>query len=530
MSAISTFLATADQMRRMDELAIKREKIPGRTLMENAGAGAARGMLDAGLPDGPVVILCGPGNNGGDGFVVARHLVKAGRRVTILLAANPDKLTGDALLNFDRLPVTVAVIGVRDDNTQEVQTAIASAAVIVDALLGTGLQREVTGRLAELIRLSNEHDALRIAVDIPSGLSSDTGQIMGIAFRAHMTFTFGLFKLGQLMFPAAEYCGMLSLVDIGIPEHVMQEVGAAAQLLTESRAREAMSPRSENSHKGHYGHLLVLAGSPGMSGAAMLTTQAALRSGVGLVTAVVDPVARAAMAATMPEAMNFCFEDKLKLKGKLEALLQFSRNKSAIVCGPGWGHDEEQAALMTALLEERTDIPVVLDADALNLLGESGLKILHARSEKGGVTVLTPHPGEAARLLGTESRAIQADRAGAGWRLAKETGAIVVLKGAHTVVTTPEGGQYVCPYGNAGLATGGTGDVLAGLLGGILASGVSVSEGVLQGVCAHSVAGDLAARESGQRGLIAGDLVWTIGSVWSAWEAGQDALTLNEAN
>lgn len=529
MSAERVVLVNAAQMRRMDQLTIEREKVPGLSLMEAAGAGTARGMLDIGLPDGPVVVLCGGGNNGGDGLVIARHLVKAGKPVTVLLLADPDALPADAARNFDRLPVTVSLIGVREETLTKAAEEIRRATVIVDALLGVGLDRDVTGLFAELIRLANESRALRIAVDIPSGLSADTGQVLGLALRADHTFTYGAFKIGQLIYPGASLCGRLSLIDIGIPRKVQDEVGAAAELLTEARARQLVCPREEDSHKGNYGHLLVLAGSPGMSGAAVLCTQAALRSGVGLVTAMTDDLTRSALISGTPEAMTVSCPPE---KGSARGLAAIRQGKTALMAGPGWGKGADRLKQLEWLLgtPDNLSLPIVLDADALNLLAEAGLGLLDSRRKAGAVTILTPHPGEAARLLGTDSATVQANRPDSAQRLALASGAIVVLKGSRSIVAASEGALYLCPYGNPGMAVGGTGDVLAGLVAGILATGLEPLEAVLQAVCAHAVAGDLASQESGQRGLIAGDLTWTLGTVWAAWEAGRDALVLRDVH
>lgn len=518
MRIMDHWLADAAEMREMDRISIEKEGIPGLDLMEAAGRKTAEGMLELELPEGEIIILCGPGNNGGDGFVIARHLSKARKTVAVFLLCDPEKLKGDAALNYERMPVHIPVRQVSEKNLGEVIERIGQAMVIVDALLGTGLEREVGGLYAEVIRAANEVDVLRIAVDIPSGLSSDSGQVLGSCFMAHKTYAYGLAKIGQLIQPGAQYCGVLSVIDIGIPPRVVEQVGARARLLGEELAMAALPHRSADSHKGSFGHLLIAAGSPGKSGAALLTSHAALRSGVGLVTLASDPATLSALASTHAEAMSEsivgddpAISEKLKIAAK---------GKTAMICGPGWGLEAWNRSLLADIISTVVDLPLLLDADALNILADLNMSVLRKRAEAGGL-VLTPHPGEAGRLLNRSATKIQADRLSAARELMELTGAHVILKGSRTLIASPGEPIWVCPYGNHGMATGGTGDVLSGLLGGLLAQSIDIADALHIAVCMHALAGDIAAAEHGMRGMVASDLVWAFSEIWSAWEAGR---------
>ncbi len=523
MAGNSRLLVEAVQMREMDRITIEEDGVPGLHLMEAAGTGTACAMQKLPQPLNRVAILCGPGNNGGDGFVVARHLRRAGLSVGVVLTISPDKLRGDAKTNFDRLPNGIDITRADQQETSPALAVIAGADTLVDGLLGTGLQRDVTGLYAELIRACNTAQALRIALDIPSGLSSDTGQILGTAFRAHHTYTYGLRKIGQVIHPGTELCGELHRIDIGIRAETVERVGAAGEWLTQSRARQSLSPRVNDTHKGTYGHLLLVAGAPGKGGAAVLAAHGALRSGVGLITCVTDPATRLAMLSQHPEAMSAVL-DAETMNGKTEQLLEITKGKTALAIGPGWGLGDEQTEILQHLLDARPDLPMLLDADALTLVAQLGLKALKTRAKAGGVTILTPHPGEAARLLNCETADVQANRPAAARKLAKETDAHVVLKGARSLIKSPAGFLYVCPFGNPGMATGGMGDVLTGLLGGLLAMRLNTTEALLCGVSSHGLAGDLAATQYGQHGLTAGDAAVAIGNVWQAWEQNLDVV------
>jgi NAD(P)H-hydrate epimerase len=497
---------TASEMRALDRWTIE-HGTPGATLMERAGAGAARVLRERlRRPRGPIVVVCGRGNNGGDGFVIARHLRRAGTPVEVWLAARPEEVQGDAatmLARWRRGRGTVHEL-----TTQAAVAALTRrlerAATVVDALFGTGLNAPVRGTAAEAIAAIGRCGAPVLAVDIASGLSADTGLPLGAAVRATVTATFGFPKIGQLVYPGVDHTGLLAVVDIGIPPAAVAAVAPRGSLLEAHEVGRILPPRARDAHKGDFGHVLAIAGSRGKTGAALLAAQACGRAGAGLVTLAVPASLQAVLEAQVREAMTAALPDTgdgaaaLADGNDLEALL---RGRAAVVCGPGLGLAAETRALV-AHVARRCSVPLVLDADALNAL--AGTHVLH---ERAGPTVLTPHPGEMARLLGTDVAAVQADRLAAARGFARAQRVVVVLKGARTIVASPDGGAAISPAGNPGMASGGTGDVLAGVIGALLAQGIDPFEAAALGVFAHGAAGDAVARRQGEVGLLAGDLL-----------------------
>jgi NAD(P)H-hydrate epimerase len=504
-------------MRAIDEAAIRGLGIPGMELMGRAGAAVAA-QAEALCPAGRIVAVCGAGNNGGDGYVAARILKEKGREASAVALVPRERLRGDALAAreaAERAGVPIA------DATSGGAEAIRAGEGdgILDALLGTGLERAPEGLFARAIeRIS----ALRcagarvLAVDVPSGLSADTGRPPGACVRADRTVTFAFPKRGLVLFPGAELAGEVVVADIGIPPEAAARVPAACELLTEQEARALVPPRSPEAHKGDAGRVLVIAGSPGKTGAAWLSLSGALRGGAGLVTLAAREEVLPLALAGRPEAMSLPLPGHGPLgRGDLEPLLAAARGADALVIGPGIPRGPETARLLRSLLEQAR-VPAVLDADALNALALA--------PETGGVAglpapaVVTPHPGEMARLCGLDVAAVQADRIGLAASRARTWGCAVVLKGARTVVAGRDGLPAVIPVGNAGMATGGTGDVLAGLAGALLAGGIEAGAAARAAAFVHGKAGDLAARRAGQRGLLASDLADALGEVWAAWE------------
>ena len=390
----------------------------------------------------------------------------------------------------------------------------------LDALLGTGLNSPVKGRYQKAIELLNAQDAPVMAIDIPSGLSADTGCALGVSVKADFTATFGMMKIGLALEPG-ELAGELSLVDISIPPFVIDELGVDASLISDDLVLELLPHRPAGGHKGTFGHLMVVGGSPGKSGAACLAAWGGIRSGAGLVTVgvpaglnqAVEAALTSAMSQPLPEDADGC----LSLAG-LDAMTEFMRDKSALVLGPGLGRSAEAWEFARALMSD-LQRPLLLDADGLNALADSPNEI----SFEGGQVVLTPHPGEAARLLGVSVAEIQADRAAAARRLAAETGAVAVLKGARTVVAEPFGGLWVNPTGNPILASGGSGDVLSGLVGGFMAQGLAPLDAALAGVFLHGLAADLARQSFGPVGMSAEELKDFIPAAIKALEQDEQA-------
>jgi ADP-dependent NAD(P)H-hydrate dehydratase / NAD(P)H-hydrate epimerase len=470
-------LVTAEEMRAADRAAIDDLGLPAALLMEHAG----RAVADAvGTPRGPVAIVCGSGNNGGDGFVVGRWLRERGVDATVYLAGGRPNSPEAAL----HLSIYERLGGVVVDHVDP--AALAKAAVIVDALLGTGLHAEVRGPLREVIAAVNASPARKIAVDVPSGLDSDSGQPLGLAVRADATVTLGFAKLGLVGDPGFEHTGTLSVADIGIPRHLAAQ--ATARLAEADEIRALLPPREVTGHKGTHGHLLVVAGSPGKGGAALLSSEAALRAGAGLVTLATDPAVAAALEGQVAEVMVL----------PLGSLAEAAAGKKAIAVGPGMTTDPVAGdALLTALAA--LELPAILDADALNHLARG-------KSRLGGPRVITPHPGEAARLLDRSTADVQRDRVAAARALAAERNAVAVLKGSRTVVAHPDGRVSINPTGNPGMGTAGSGDVLSGVIGALLAGGMSPWDAARAAVFVHGRAGDLAAAELGPRGLLARDI------------------------
>lgn len=498
-------LVTAETMRSLDHYAIEDLGIPGIVLMEVAGRScaemAAEWMEERGLTKG--LVLCGPGNNGGDGFVVARHLADWGYSVTAALLAPAARLKGDARTAFGvmtRFPVRIVeVAGAPDPSLFE---EVAADGVVVDAMFGTGLERPVEGPYAGAIRLAERHPGLRVAVDIPTGVCSDTGRVLGRAFRADLTVTFGAAKVGHFSYPGRAYCGHVEVVDIGIPKVAIDEAPGAV-LLDPRVVAPAFGPRDPEAFKNRFGHLLVVGGLSGKGGAALLAALAGVRSGAGLVTIVTDREAQAHLEGRVPEVM---VEGPLVVAASGEVrfaeadLAALLSGKTALAVGPGLSTRPGCDRLLARLLE--TDLPVVLDADALNLLAP-----LAAPLSRKGRVVLTPHPGEAARLLGTTAADVQADRVRAAGALVEGSGGVAVLKGAGTVVAGPGSRLALSPVGGPALATAGTGDVLTGMIGALLARGEDAWDAACGAVFVHGLAGDLAAGDLGEHSVGASDVV-----------------------
>jgi NAD(P)H-hydrate epimerase len=515
-------VVTAEIMRRLDERAIREIGVPGVVLMENAGRGTARAIAEK-FPEalrGRVVVLAGRGNNGGDGFVVARVLRDQGAAVEVFLLAQLDDVTGDArvFLNAARAcGVPVREFPDRDRLPDEFR--LDDADLIVDALLGTGLSKEATGAVAEAIARVNASDAWVVAVDLPSGLSADTGRPLGDAVRADLTVTFGLMKLAHVTYPGLDCCGEVVLVDIGIPARVVDEAGIPFTLVEDADVTlPLVRARDARAHKGTFGHLLVLAGSRGFTGAGVLATRAAARMGAGLVTlgcprgiaTSVESRLLDAMTLPLPETDAGVFAESAAASalGALES-------RTALAIGPGMTIDHAAARFVRAVLA-KSAVPAVVDADALNALAGH----LGTLRDRKAPTILTPHPGEAARLLGCSSADVQDDRIGGATRLAIDTGAIVVLKGARTVTATPDDRVFINPTGNPGLASGGTGDVLTGMIGGLLAQREDPLWCALAGVYLHGLAADRAAIRTGERALVAGDVLDELPRLLAAIESG----------
>ncbi|MFH2010892.1 MAG: NAD(P)H-hydrate dehydratase [bacterium] len=520
-------VVTADEMRELDRITIEELGIPGVVLMEVAGRGVAEVVQELAptLVGWRVAIVCGAGNNGGDGYVVARHLALRGAEVQLLLLAPRDRIRGDALRNLEvaeklQLPME----WLEDDGAVEgLATRLAEFDCVVDALLGTGLSSDVRGRYRLVVEAINAARVLTVAVDIPSGLSADTAQPLGVAVEADVTVTFAQPKVGLVSHPGVEYAGDVHVVDIGIPGDLVSRLGVRCHLLEERDVSAVVPTRRLGGHKGTYGHVLAVAGSPGKTGAAVLCARAAARVGAGLVTVAVPEDAQQAVAAQSLETMTEVYtadSGSIDPDACLERLAALCRGKQALVVGPGIPNQPEMLEVLRELLSDAV-IPVVLDADGLNLVARAPALL----DQVTAPLVLTPHPGEMARLLGREIAEVQADRVKTAREAAARFGAYVVLKGARTVIAAPDGTAFINPTGNPGLGSGGVGDVLTGMLGGFLAQAIDPLEAVQLAVYLHGVAGDRAAQRLGQHAVLAGDLLDEVPVVLKRWEDRLDALS-----
>jgi len=503
---------TAAEMRALDARAIGTLGIPGPRLMENAGRGAAAVIAREWTPirGKRVLVLCGKGNNGGDGFVVARCLKAKGAKVRVLLVGSRAEVKGDAARALAQWRGRVEEIRT-DADAAKVVTAVDESELAVDALLGTGLAAPARGLVAHVIGRLNGSAArtgcVVIALDLPSGLDSDGGAVPGPAVRATLTATFAGYKRSLVLYPAAEHAGRVEVVPIGIPEAEVGR-GITTFLLVDTSVSGYFPERKPDSHKGTYGHLLVAAGSLGKSGAAALAGRAALRSGVGLCTVATaasqQPIVAGLSMEVMTEALPETAAHSISFGAK-DRLLELASQRDAVAIGPGLSLDPESQALARALVAE-LDRPMVVDADALSSLAGH----LDLLDDAPAPRVLTPHPGEMARMLGTSVALVQADRIEVVREFCVRHRVHLVLKGARSVLGSPDGRVFINHTGNPGMATGGSGDVLTGMIGAFLARGFAPLAALQAGCVLHGLAGDLAAADRGMEGLIASDIIEAI--------------------
>ena len=502
-------LVKTSEIQEMDRIAIQELGIPGAVLMENAARGATRVFLDHFTPpeNSHVVILCGRGNNGGDGYVMARYLKEAGFRVTVIVLSELEEISGDALINLDiirRMPVEILQA---PDLKKWVKgrRVIRNCDFIIDGILGTGLSSPVRGFYGKVIEDVNALGKPVMAIDVPSGLNADTGQIMGVAIKADLTVTFGFPKLGQLVFPGAEIVGRLARIDIGIPDSVADQVPTSAIMTEPDNFSHLFNIEKQDIHKGSRGHLLVLSGSTGKTGAATLTALGALRAGAGLVTLGVpkslNPIFETKLTEAMTVPLPETSDGSLSLEAE-EEINTLMEGKTALALGPGLSTNAETTGLVRNIVKG-CRLPIVIDADGLNALSED---LSSLGSCKEG-TILTPHPGEMGRLTGLESSDIQHDRVGTCVQFVAKYGCYLILKGARTLIAEPDGKICVNPTGNPALSSGGAGDVLTGLIGGFLARGWPMAEAAIAAVYLHGLAADYLAEEMGQVGVLASELL-----------------------
>lgn len=504
------FLVTAEEMREIDRQSIEGIGIPGVVLMENAGLKVTEKIKELAPNKAKVVILAGHGNNGGDGFVIARHLGNCGYEVETWFVGDIQKSSADSVTNFHAIVHSGYRIKFwNESNDYLLKESLNNADIIVDALLGTGAKGELREPYKNIVDYANKANSIRLAVDMPTGVNSDTGEVIDTAFEAAYTITFAFPKIGQFIYPGADYIGELIIADISIPPIVLQQFRPKAQLINQKMVCERLPDRKKNSHKGTYGHSLIIGGSADMPGAPTLATKAALRIGTGLVTIAVPNSIRSMVFGHLPEAickgLPETTDGYFSLEGK--DLLDLEANKyTAIGIGPGMGVWEHGEEWLSSILKT-TKMPIVIDADALNLLAKD-LNVLKVRSYP---TILTPHPGEMARLIKKDLQYVVSNRIAAAQQIATQYGVYVVLKGSNTVIVTPNEEVYLNPTGGPELAKGGTGDVLTGMFTGLLAQKIPVLDALLIGVYLHGIAGELASRQSNYSTL-ASEVIDNIGS------------------
>ncbi len=506
------WLVTPEQMQELDRQTIQDAKIPGTTLMERAGTGVVTHLLQhfGPLKGKKVVVFCGKGNNGGDGLVVARLLQDKGAHLTVILMAPYKELSKDAKTMYRRLTKKINPSHILVLPSQEtLESLTQDAYILIDGLLGTGLSSSLRDPYSTAITAMNASPAYTVAVDIPSGLDGKTGAILGTAIQADLTVTFGCPKIGLYVGDAIDQVGHIEVVDIGIPIEYVQELKPQNHLLTRELVSPLIPSRPQSAHKGTFGHAGIVAGSPGKAGAPALAALGALRAGTGLVTVAtpetVAPIVESKLLEIMTMALPETPEHLLGLEASSD-LLRFCQDKSAMAFGPGLGVSSSTTKLLSQLLPH-LEVPCVLDADALNNLASH----LDVFSRMKQPPILTPHPGEMARLLATtSSKSINEDRTGIARKFVTTHRVILVLKGANTVIANPQGQIAICPTGNPGMASAGMGDVLTGMIAGLLAQGLTAWDAARAGVYVHGLAGDLAALAVGEPGLIASDVISAI--------------------
>lgn len=477
-------LYTAEHVRQLDRIAIDELKIPGYDLMQRA-ASFSYGCLKQHWPEArSILVICGGGNNAGDGYVLARYAVDEGKQVQVGWLLDPETLTGDAKTAYQDLLAAGCQPAPFD------AFMLNAADVVVDALFGTGLDRDIEGKFADAVDAINDSMLPVLAIDIPSGLHANSGRVMGTAVKSDVTPSFIGLKQGMFTNNGEEFSGKVMFNDLEVPDEVYQRLGSHdVSRLVLAQQLHLLPPRQRNAHKGHFGHVLIIGGDRGYLGAAQMAAEAAARVGAGLVSVATHSAHAGLLSVMRPEIMTHGVESVIDLMPLL-------KRASVIAIGPGLGQSEWAQSLLARVLE--TDLPLVIDADGLNLLAQD-----QACSSRW---VLTPHPGEAARLLGTNTKTVQADRYAAARQLHEKFKGPVVLKGNGSIIADRDGQLFVCDAGNPGMASGGMGDVLTGIIAGLLAQRLDIDAATKLGVSLHAAAADAAAGLEGERGLLAKDL------------------------
>jgi len=497
------------EMKEIDRYTIEEIGIPGIVLMENAAMSVVSETIQLLKESNKVVICCGTGNNGGDGFAIGRILSCNNIKVSIIIIGDSGKIKGDAKINYDIARQLNIDIHEFNDERQmdELKNIVSDCDVIYDAIFGTGLCREVTGKYLEAIKIINRANAYRIAIDIPSGVNADDGQILGNSVCADKTVTFCLPKVGLLLYPGANYVGDLVVADIGIPNISIDRINSHTTIMDDNLARYFMPNRVKMSHKGSYGKVLVIAGTSKMTGAAVLTSLSAYRTGAGLVKTFIEESVSSVVTTKVPEAVvetysrannNISNEDKNKL-------LEMIGWADTIAIGPGLGNDNITREILEIVISNFNKT-VVVDADGINALSKDKEILNNRRCE----IIVTPHLGEMSRLTDYDIGEITNNTIKVAVELSRTYKITCVLKSARTIISSPNGMVNINIYGNSGMATAGSGDVLTGIIVSLLGQGLNASDAAILGVYIHSKAGDKAKDDKGEHGLIANDIICNI--------------------
>lgn len=507
-------VVSTEQMRRIDSLTIRERGTPGATLMERAGVAVATEAMDRFEPDS-VAVVTGKGNNAGDGFVAAGELMRNGIHTTLYMLCAPEELSGDALAAFQRLGGEITPI-IRP-RPHELRGGLARHELIIDAIFGTGFRGPAESLFAEAIEAINAAGAVVLSIDIPSGLSGDPAfeQTPGPHVRAAVTVTIGLPKLGLILDPGVRATGSVVVAEIGFPHDLLEDPAISTNLVTMDEARAMLPTRLPSGYKGTFGKVMILGGSEGMTGAAIMAARAASRSGAGLIYAAYPHLLGTIIESQLVEPV------KIPLAGEapwftadmVGRVLEEAEGMDAVGIGPGTGLHEETKKFMHELIPQ-LNVPMVIDASGLDHLAHD-LDLLHKRTAP---TILTPHVGEAHRLLKIPVEEVQRNRLDVFLEFSRRYNVITVLKGAQTVVTEPGGQRYINPTGNSGLAKGGSGDVLTGLIAGLLAQHAPALDAARLGVFLHGLAGDVTAEKLGVRGMIPSDVIGNLGPAFMRLE------------
>lgn len=517
------------RMAQYDRYAIETWGIPSAVLMENAGRNTYRLMKEKYLGGRKrVVVICGRGNNGGDGFVIARYALMDGYTVRVLLVGAKNDLKGDAALNMN-LYASLAgeIVELTGDYSGNLEMVLKHADVIVDAIFGTGLSKPVGGMEKTVIDAINASGKPVISVDIPSGIDGSTGKMLGSAIRAEHTYTYAYPKIGQVMPPGSEHTGRLTVIDISIPSFVEDKVGFDAEIVDGEMLRRFLKVRSRSSHKGSFGHAVVIAGSPGKTGAAHMASLAALKIGAGLVTLIVPETLNPILEMKTTEVMTYPVKDDGKgffVPASFDDIASFVQDKDVVIMGPGLSQNDGVAELARRIYAE-IDKPFVIDADGINAF-QGHTDVLKSTKRQ---TVLTPHPGEMARLVGRTPKEVNASRIETARSFSDEWGVTILLKGATSVLAAAGGGIFLNPTGNPSLAKGGSGDILTGFIGGLASQGYTLTESTLLGAYLHGYMADTWVEDNSDLDLLACDLLTGLGRAIEDIRNGTDRTYLERS-